>query len=395
MAEASPPCILVVDDDPALLDALSEALALRLEGMVVETCEGANEALSRIAAREYDVVISDIKMPGIDGLELLDRIRQVSSELPTLLITGHGETDLAIKALRAGAYDLIQKPLDRDYLVASVTRAIELRRLKREVALSQQALRAHAQELELKVEERTAELREVNRRKDELLALVSHELRTPTTTIYGATRLLMSRAGTLAPEDEREIISSIASEADRLRNLIEDLLALGRSELNIAVPLSRVDLQEVISATVRSFAKFAPARKIEVELGPGAQFVVAEVSYVQQVLQNLLSNANKYSPANTPILVTVSPEDSEVHISVSDEGPGVAEDELAYIFDSFFRSQTAKGMAQGKGLGLTVCKRLVEAQGGRIWASNRSAGGLEVIFTLRSVIEDAELMATV
>ena len=106
--------VLLVDDDPALLQALPEALRLRMAGVTVETADSAAAALDRIAARDYDAIVTDIKMPGMDGLELLAELRMQRPDTPTLMITGHGEHDLVVHALRGGAYDFVQKPIDRD-----------------------------------------------------------------------------------------------------------------------------------------------------------------------------------------------------------------------------------------------------------------------------------------
>jgi FixJ family two-component response regulator len=140
--------ILLVDDDKALLDALPEALQLRMNGIQIDTSETAIEALERIRDTDYDAIVSDIKMPGMDGLALLHEIRELRPTTPTLMITGHGERDLAVQALRGGAYDFVQKPIDRDYFVASLERAIQLRRLDREVEQQRLALERHARVLE-------------------------------------------------------------------------------------------------------------------------------------------------------------------------------------------------------------------------------------------------------
>ena len=140
--------ILLVDDDAALLDALPKALRLRMNGIQIETSETAFDALERIRETDYDAIVSDIKMPGMDGLALLHEIRELRPRTPTLMITGHGERDLAVQALRGGAYDFVQKPIDRDYFVASLERAIELRRLARQVEEQQIALERHARVLE-------------------------------------------------------------------------------------------------------------------------------------------------------------------------------------------------------------------------------------------------------
>ena len=122
------PRVLIVDDDPALLEALPEALRLRLDAIDVDTCDSGAAALERIESRDYDAIVSDIKMPGMDGLALLARIRERRPDTPTLLITGHGEEDLAARALEGGAYDYISKPIDRDQFVESLQRAIATRR---------------------------------------------------------------------------------------------------------------------------------------------------------------------------------------------------------------------------------------------------------------------------
>jgi len=158
----SPACVLLVDDDLALLQALPEALRLRMGGVKVDTADSAAAALDLIAARDYDAIVTDIKMPGIDGLELLAEIRTQRPDTPTVMITGHGEHDLVVQALRGGAYDFIQKPIDRDHLVASLSRAIQMRELSRRVKEQQAALERHLNDLEAIVEERTRELRETN-----------------------------------------------------------------------------------------------------------------------------------------------------------------------------------------------------------------------------------------
>src|SRR5439155_13162294 len=140
--------VLVIDDDPTLLQALPEALRIRMTGVTVDTAESAAAALDRIAAREYDAIITDIKMPGMNGIALLAQIRTRHPDMPILMITGHGEQPLAIQALRCGAYDFIQKPIDRDYFVESLGRAIRAHALSRRVKGRRSALRRCAGELE-------------------------------------------------------------------------------------------------------------------------------------------------------------------------------------------------------------------------------------------------------
>src|SRR5206468_5193413 len=151
--------VLVVDDDPALLQALPEALRLRMAGVTVDTADSGMAALDRIAAREHDAIVIDVKMPGMDGLTLLAEIRRRQPDTPILIITGHGEYDLSVRALRAGAYDFIQKPIDRDRFVASLYRAIRAHAVSRRGRDRQLALERRPSELEGIVEERGRELR--------------------------------------------------------------------------------------------------------------------------------------------------------------------------------------------------------------------------------------------
>src|SRR6266403_4901991 len=152
--------VLIVDDDPDLLRALPEALRLRMADVSVDTVDSGASALQRICDGNYDAIVTDVKMPGTDGLSLLAEIQARWPNTPTIMITGHGEHELAIHALRGGAFDFIQKPIDRNYFVSSLRRAIETSESRRRVQERQRTLERRSDELERTLEERTRELRE-------------------------------------------------------------------------------------------------------------------------------------------------------------------------------------------------------------------------------------------
>src|SRR5579885_1270993 len=143
--------LLLVDDDPMMLQAVSQMLALRLNEVQVDTADSAQVALQQLQQSSYDAVLSDIKMPGMNGLDLLETVQRLRLELPVVLMTGYNEHDLAIRALRAGAYDYLLKPVERDELVAALRRAIHTGQLRRQVQLQQRALVQYAQRLEQQV----------------------------------------------------------------------------------------------------------------------------------------------------------------------------------------------------------------------------------------------------
>src|SRR5215472_15315034 len=195
--------VLIVDDDMALLQALPQALFLRMPNVNVDTSDSAAGALQLIRVREYDAIVSDIKMPGMDGLALLEKVQQLRQNTPTLLITGHGDHNLTIQALRGGAYDFLLKPIDRDYFVAALDRALHTYRLRRQVVDQWLALELHARSLEQLVQQRTRELAQANATKDQIISVVSQELNIPLAHLKEMTQVLSQK---LEGADVAEIV---------------------------------------------------------------------------------------------------------------------------------------------------------------------------------------------
>jgi len=364
------PYVLIVDDDAALLEALPQALSLRMTAIQVDTSDSALDALKQAQENDYDAIVSDIKMPGMDGLALLAKIQELRPETPTLLITGHGEHDLAVQALRGGAYDFIQKPIDRDYMVAALSRAIHTHRLSRQLAEHQRALELHALSLERIVENRTRELVEANASKDRFLSMVAHELKTPLTTLKGRTQLLQRRAQREAMDDVVSLgLRDIERSINRLQALVNDLLDASLVQTNMfVIHRRRCDLVEICRHVLDEYtAGSGPALRFE---APGEP-IEAEVDAdrIAQVLLNLLSNAHKYSPQRYPLTVTLQKVGFEAIISVRDMGVGIAPQELEHIFDRYYRVpdiDAQSGSQNGLGLGLYIAHKLVERHAGRI-----------------------------
>ena len=362
--------ILIVDDDTALLEALPQALYLRLEEVKVDTCDSAQAAIEQIGEYEYAAIVSDIKMPGMDGLALLAKIQELRPDTPTLLITGHGEHDLAVQALRGGAYDFIQKPIDRDYLVAALQRAIQTYQLRRKVKVQQLALELHARSLERMVQQRTKELVEANAAKDKFLSIVSHELKTPLTSLKGMTQLFRRQ---VERADAAQIVSMGLADMERsirrMEVLVNDLLDSSLIETNMFVlHRKRCNLVELCRHLIDEYtAGYGPALTFEV---PGEPIEVeVDANRISQVILNLLSNARKYSPKGSPITITLQQAGYEATASVRDMGVGIPPETLPNIFEQFYRVpgvEVQDGPHTGLGLGLYISRKIVERHGGHI-----------------------------
>jgi signal transduction histidine kinase len=367
--------ILLVDDDPMLLRALAEVLTSRLDGAVLDTCHSAVDALARIEARAPDIVISDLLMGGLHGLELLQHIRSSHPDVVVLLVTGAADRDLGQRALRGGAYDFIQKPVDPEYLVASVGRAIEARRLRAEVERQQATLRRHAEELEMIVAQRTGELHRASRAKDEFLATVSHELRTPLTAILGWARLLSG--GRLDAGETAQAIDSIACNAKAQAQLVDDLLDVSRIVTdNLRLDVQRVDLLRLIDRAVGVVLPAAQAKGIalELHLDESIEPIQVDPHRLQQVLWNLLSNAVKFTPDDGHIDVDLSQRGERVEIAVVDDGAGIEPELLPLVFERFRQGNSQSATRRGLGLGLAIARHLAELHGGTITAESAGPG---------------------
>ena len=389
------PQILIVDDDPALLQALPQALQLRMAPVAIHTSDSAVAALDLMATTDYDAIISDIKMPGMDGLALLDAIQELQPHTPTLLITGHGEHDLAVQALRGGAYDFIQKPIDRDYVVTSLNRAIAMHRLDRQVEEQQAALECHAAELEQAVEERTRELREANHRMDEFLAMAGHELKTPLTSIKGYIQLAQLRLAGIVGQDAeaahivraRTLLERAEGQTVRLNRLVNDLLDVSRIQAGkLEFRLGPTDLAAIVRAAVEEQREWAPDRAICLEMPAGLSVpIVADADRIGQVVTNYLTNALKYSPGDCPVTVGLEALPAQVRVWVRDEGPGLPAAEQERIWERFYRASGIERQHHSHsdlGLGLHISRIIVEQHHGQVGVESAPGTGSTFWFTL-------------
>ena len=388
--------LLIVDDDRILVDALRELLLRRFPGSTIDTCTSAEKSAELIAREDYDAIISDIRMPNTDGLQLLERAHELRPNTPIVLVTGLGEYDLAVKALRGGAFDFITKPVDTDYLAASVARALRVREVARELESQKHALAEHAAALAHIVDDQTRELREANRMKDEFIATLSHELRTPLTAILGWSRLMLRDE--LDPALQKQAMEAIDRNATHQAHLVDDLLDVSRiMSGKLRLSPRTVQLGRVIAAAIDALTQSARSRGLTIErdLDTHGALVHGDADRLQQVATNLLSNAAKFTPTGGRIVVGLHRDGEQVVFSVKDTGVGIPADFLPDVFERFRQADASLARSRGGlGVGLSIVKHIVELHGGSIEASSEGAGKGATFVVRLPAVEDARDVPT-
>jgi two-component system, OmpR family, sensor histidine kinase KdpD len=236
---------------------------------------------------------------------------------------------------------------------------------------------------QLAVEAQQSQLRiESERLRNSLLSSVSHDLRTPLTSMMGTVSGLLEEKEELDPATRRDLLQSVYEEMERLTRLVNNLLEMMRLESG-AVSLKKEwhPLEEVIGSTLNRLEQRLAHHPVRVDLPPDLPLVLLDGVLIEQVLVNLLDNAVKYTPAGTPIEIFAAQGDGAVQVEVADQGPGFAPGDEERIFEKFYRGRP-ESTTRGVGLGLAICRAIIDAHGGRIWAATRPAGGAVVRFTV-------------
>lgn len=385
--------ILIIEDDPLLGATLLRILQKTgYRGTVASTGKEA-VAAARDSADSGVVVnaaLIDVKLPDMNGLDVLREIKTLHPDVGAIIMTGHADLTTALGALNDGAFAYIQKPYNMEDLKAILARAVERQKLIQENRDLLAKLRTANTELEKTVAQRTQELqhanlqlletidklRESDQTKSRFVSMVSHELRTPLTIIIGFSETLLAKMGKVSPEQLRRYVEIIHGDSLRLSRLIEDILNLSRiKDKSIHLKPEKFDLSALAARVLEGMKVVRGDLRFELSFDEQARELVADRDRVEQIFLNLLGNAVKYSPQGSAVGLTVRQEGSDILASVKDSGPGIPESEREKIFDAFYRTRDAINMkSPGTGLGLTITKAILESMGGRIWVESAGDG---------------------
>ncbi len=382
--------LLIADDDltsRTILAAMSRKWGY--DPVVVEDGEAAWEIIQE--PEPPHLMLLDWMMPRLDGLGLCRRIRQsVSSDPPfIILLTARNETDDVVAGLDAGANDYIVKPFDNAELQARLQ--VGKRMLSLQDALNteiserrklQEQLKMQASQLEQRVIERTRDVTQLLEQKNAFIRRLGHDLKTPLTPL---TALLPLALQSTRNDDNKKILSMAIEQTGFIQSLVEKTLLLAQlNSPNTHANLESVELGTVISKILRHLDhQFSEHDAVVVNNVDTAISVHANPMELEQLFQNLLTNALKYSDEHTTITLDAWHGKEGVTISVADQGIGMDSEQIDKVFEEFWKACDARNDLASHGLGLNICKSIVDRHGGHIWAESPGVGqGTTMYFNL-------------
>jgi signal transduction histidine kinase len=366
MTDPASPRVLLVDDEADFLESLGQRLALR--GLPVVTAASGPRALEIINTEEVDVVVLDVRMPGMDGIETLRRIKEGHPHIEVVMLTGHADLQSSLEGMRFGFFDYLTKPVRLEHLIEKIQEAFE--RGRGEQVAARETFTDKLQE-HMIVADRLASL-------GELAASIAHEINNPLAIISESAGWLRSRLerGDI-PEEELKTtvdraLSKIESAVDRAARISQNFLSFSRGPDTIVRSFDLGDLAaEVRELTLRP----AVAANIEINVRrapSGEGTIVTDPYQLRQVLLNLVTNALHAVARDGTVEIVVEDGPEHASIAVVDSGPGIAEEHIEHIFEPFF---TTKKEGHGTGLGLAVSRGIVEKLGGRLEVEIRPGSG--------------------
>lgn len=359
--------LLVVDDEEIIRDFCSRAL--RTEGFHVDTATNGHQGVEMVRKGDYDIVLLDLKMSLMDGMEALEIIKRERPFVEVIIITGYATVENAIEAMKKGAYDFLLKPLRPDKIRLVVKKCVEKITLSKEVA-----------ELK-KINER---LRQIQAMKNKFIAITSHELRTPVTHIKSYLDFLTENG--FSEEQKRDFLDIIHSSVEDLENIVMDMYNIAQIDSDVLrLDESPVNLNELIHRVVKEYKIDIARRRLTVKV-KGCErlpIIVGDRFKLKRAIAELLQNAIKYTPDGGSIQIKAGEVEDYLTIAVTDTGIGIPKEELGNIFEKFYEVQdsnhhsTSKTgfMGGGMGIGLTLVKGVIEAHGGRVKAESEPGKG--------------------
>lgn len=355
------PVVLVIDDEESMRDSC--ALILTKEGYEPDLAENGSIGLEKIRNFKPDLVLIDLKMPGISGMDILEKIQQIDPNIIPVVITGYATVESAVEAMKKGAYDFLPKPFTPEELRIIIRRGLERRKL----ILETESLRREKKLIE-----------------ENFITMVTHQLRSPLVAIVQYFEVILAGMAGDVEEKQKAMLLRAKDRLEGLLGLINDWLDFARLNGGEIVEKGRpFHLKNTLEKLVDFMQPLAKENDVSIELLPisGSDLVQGDEESLEQVFSNLIGNAINYNKPHGSVTISVKIENGFIATEIKDTGIGIAKEHLPLIFDQFYRvSRSESQKTKGTGLGLTIAKKIVEAHGGSIQVSSELGEGS--IFTV-------------
>ncbi len=342
---------MIIDDEEAMRDGCQQILTKH--GYRTETAKNGSIGLKKIEEMKPDAVLIDLKMPGISGMDILEKLPELDPDIIPIVITGYATVESAVEAMKRGAFDFLPKPFTPDELRVIIRRGLERKRLIQEAA----------------------RLREEKRKIEEnFITMVSHQLRSPLTAIQQYFEVILAgMTGKVEPK-QKEMIERSRDKLYGLLELIDDWLSMARiTENHLLRRFISFDLFSLLSELVAFMQPLAKEKNISLEIEPSENIplIQGDAETLEQAFTNIINNAIVYNRHGGKVYIKMKKEDNYLAVEISDTGIGIAENDLSSIFDQFYRVKSEETQKiKGTGLGLAIAKKIVEAHNGHIKVSS-------------------------
>ena len=367
--------ILIVEDEATVLRSLNNIIARRYEKVYV--AENASKALDIFRNEEIDLVLTDIRMPGMDGLTMLQKMKEQKPNLRRLVMSAYSESEFFLQAIDLGVDGYIVKPFLKDKILEAIEKSAK--------NILNEKL---AKESKKQLESSEKKLRELNTTKDKFFSIIGHDVKTPVSTIASYSSLLVDEFDELEKEEIFHIIRIIRNSSLRAIDLLKNLLEWAKVQTgSISFDPEVINICDIIDEEVKFASNLWGKKNITVKFSPKADnFVFADKNMVRTVFRNLLSNAIKFTPENGSIQLfskRVNENGEQIRISIQDDGVGISKKVLPTLFsiEENYSSEGTSGEV-GTGMGLLFCKEFIDIQGGNIQAESTLGKGSTFSFSL-------------
>ncbi len=367
--------VLIVDDNTKIM-AIAE-VHLKKEGLEVLCVEDGKSALESARQEKPDLILLDVDMPDMSGFDVCQILKDDAElvMIPVVFLTAADDNESRVRGLDLGAVDYVTKPFDSFELRARVRAALRTKQLQDQLATMNL-------ELEERVDQRTEEIKQLLEQKDAFVNQLSHDLKTPLTPLVALLPMVAERTEDV---ESKKMLDLIMNNVDYMRNLTERTLQLAQlNSPEVSLRVEKVDLASEIRNTIESLSSVFKENGIEIVNNTTTPLdIEADRMLIKELIHNLVSNTIKYTNGDGVVTFGSFLKDDNVEISIKDTGIGMTIEQQKRIFEEFYKADDSRTDRSSTGLGLTICKRIVENHGGSIRAESQGSGhGTSVHFTL-------------